>query len=143
MKRILISYGMTIATGFIGALATYIAISIKKLTNRLKQDTNENKQLLVSALEVLNQLIYIIIFSLQQKSVEEIKTELNEIKEEVSSMELDNKKRDEDIIVDYIKNKVLSQLPQELKDLLENHLGDIDKYIENQIKLQLGNKKIL
>ena len=143
MKRILISYGMTIATGFIGALATYIAISIKKLTNRLKQDTNENKQLLVSALEVLNQLIYIIIFSLQQKSVEEIKTELNEIKKEVSSMELDNKKRDEDIIVDYIKNKVLSQLPQELKDLLENHLGDIDKYIENQIKLQLGNKKIL
>ena len=142
MKRILISYGMTIATGFIGALATYIAISIKKLTNRLKQETNENKQLLVSALEVLNQLIYIIIFSLQQKSVEEIETELNEIKE-VSSMELDNKKRDEDIIVDYIKNKVLSQLPQELKDLLENHLGDIDKYTENQIKLQLGNKKIL
>ena len=141
LKHIAINYGLTITTGFISGIATYIAVNLKNLTKKLKQEKNENKQLLVSALEVLNQLIYIIIFTLKQKSVSELKEELEKTKSELSSMA--TKKSGDEIVVEFIREKVNEQISQEMKELLLKNLGDIDEYIDKQIKLQLKINKIL
>ena len=73
IKQIAINYGLSITTGIISALASYIAINMKTLTRNIKKEKNNNNRLLAYALEVLNQLIYIVIFALQQKTLEDLK----------------------------------------------------------------------
>lgn len=135
IKQIAISYGLSITTGIISALASYIAINIKTLTRNIKKEKNNNNRLLAYALEVLNQLIYIVIFALQQKTLEDLKNELD-------SSNIPNKGKDgEEIVIEFIREKVKEQMTDEMRDLFEKQLGDIDEYIDKRIEIQLKNNK--
>ena len=135
IKQIAINYGLSITTGFISALASYIAINMKTLTRNIKKEKNNNNRLLAYALEVLNQLIYIVIFALQQKTLEDLKNELD-------SSNIPNKGKDgEEIVIEFIREKVKEQMTDEMRDLFEKQLGDIDEYIDKRIEIQLKNNK--
>ena len=135
IKQIAISYGLSITTGIISALASYIAINMKTLTRNIKKEKNNNNRLLAYALEVLNQLIYIVIFALQQKTLEDLKNELD-------SSNIPNKGKDgEEIVIEFIREKVKEQMTDEMRDLFEKQLGDIDEYIDKRIEIQLKNNK--
>ena len=135
IKQIAISYGLSITTGIISALASYIAINIKTLTRNIKKEKNNNNRLLAYALEVLNQLIYIVIFALQQKTLEDLKNELD-------SSNISNRGKDgEEIVIEFIREKVKEQMTDEMRDLFEKQLGDIDEYIDKRIEIQLKNNK--
>ena len=87
------------------------------------------------ALEVLNQLIYIVIFALQQKTLEDLKNELD-------SSNISNRGKDgEEIVIEFIREKVKEQMTDEMRDLFEKQLGDIDEYIDKRIEIQLKNNK--
>lgn len=135
IKQIAINYGLSITTGIISALASYIAINMKTLTRNIKKEKNNNNRLLAYALEVLNQLIYIVIFALQQKTLEDLKNELD-------SSNISNKGKDgEEIVIEFIREKVKEQMTDEMRDLFEKQLGDIDEYIDKRIEIQLKNNK--
>ena len=135
IKQIAINYGLSITTGIISALASYIAINMKTLTRNIKKEKNNNNRLLAYALEVLNQLIYIVIFALQQKTLEDLKNELD-------SSNISNRGKDgEEIVIEFIREKVKEQMTDEMRDLFEKQLGDIDEYIDKRIEIQLKNNK--
>ena len=135
IKQIAINYGLSITTGVISALASYVAINIKTLTRNIKKEKNNNNRLLAYALEVLNQLIYIVIFALQQKTLEDLKNELD-------SSNIPNKGKDgEEIVIEFIREKVKEQMTDEMRDLFEKQLGDIDEYIDKRIEIQLKTNK--
>lgn len=128
---------VTVVTGIIGIVGTYITIFFKNLTAKVKASTSSIKDekqraLVDSAINRLDQIIYTTVYSTQLTLVEKIKAASADgklTKDECSGIK--------QTVICEVKN----QISDEIQGLVIEEITDIDTYISNKIETELSRIK--
>lgn len=128
---------VTILTGAASLVSAYILLYLRKASSRLEAETakisNEmERDLVQGALSDINELIYQTVYAAQTTIVEGLKNQSS-----------DNKLTKEDamIIASDVKTKVLDQLTDDVKQLVDKNIIDIDSYVKDRIEVELTRVK--
>lgn len=137
IKNSLTSLGVVIVCGAISIATAYISSYMKKLAEKAKAETlkleNETqKELVDKAIDRTDQLITANVIKAQETLVKEIKDKAKDGNVDKGDL------RD---IADVVKNEVLVQLSDEVKQLAAIEIKDLEKYIEAQIEVSLATLK--
>lgn len=137
IKNSLTSLGVVVVCGAISIATAYISSYMKKLTEKAKVETlkleNETqKELVDKAIDRTNQLVKTNVIKAQETLVKEIK---DKAKDGIVD------KRDLKDVAGTVKQDVLVQLSEELKQLVTTEIQDLEKYIEAQIEVSLATLK--
>ncbi|EPY2274480.1 hypothetical protein ACXAUS_003379 [Clostridium sporogenes] len=137
IKNSLTSLGVVVVCGAISIATAYISSYMKKLTEKAKVETlkleNETqKELVDKAIDRTNQLVTTNVIRAQETLVKEIK---DKAKDGIVD------KRDLKDVAVTVKQDVLVQLSEELKQLVTTEIQDLEKYIEAQIEVSLATLK--
>lgn len=130
-------YGLliTVLLGAISIASIYVKKYVSEAIDKIKVQNaklkdEQAKVLIESALDNLNNLINTYVESAQVTIVKELKNSNKDtVKEDLIEVK--------DNMVYMIKN----QLSEDSKDLLKNHIYDLDAYIENKIESTVGKLK--
>lgn len=137
IKNSLTSLGVVVICGAISIATAYISSYMKKLTEKAKVETlkleNETqKELVNNAINRTNQLVTTNVIRAQETLVKEIK---DKAKDGIVD------KRDLKDVAVTVKQDILLQLSEELKQLVTTEIQDLEKYIEAQIEVSLATLK--
>ncbi|EPY2273646.1 hypothetical protein ACXAUS_002514 [Clostridium sporogenes] len=137
IKNSLTSLGVVVVCGAISIATAYISSYMKKLTEKAKVETlkleNETqKELVDKAIDRTNQLVTTNVIRAQETLVKEIK---DKAKDGIVD------KRDLKDVAVTVKQDILLQLSEELKQLVTTEIQDLEKYIEAQIEVSLATLK--
>lgn len=137
IKNNLISLGVVIICGAVSIVTAYISKYMEKLSEKAKAETlkleNETQRELVDkAIDRTDQLITANVIKAQETLVKEIKDKAKDGNVDKGDL------RD---IADVVKNEVLVQLSDEVKQLAAIEIKDLEKYIEAQISVSLATLK--
>ncbi|EPY2286750.1 hypothetical protein ACXAT6_004037 [Clostridium sporogenes] len=137
IKNSLTSLGVVVVCGAISIATAYISSYMKKLTEKAKVETlkleNETqKELVNNAIDRTNQLVKTNVIRAQETLVKEIK---DKAKDGIVD------KRDLKDVAVTVKQDILLQLSEELKQLVTTEIQDLEKYIESQIEVSLATLK--
>ena len=137
IQQALKSAGVAIATGAIGLAGSYIALYLKRMTDKIQKEiestqNKEQQELVTITIENLNKLIYNAVYAAQKTLAEQLKTA-----SEDGKLTLD----DAEQLRTVVKTAVMNQLTNESKKILSKQVGNLDIYIPNEIEIQLDKVK--
>lgn len=133
----LVNLLVTVAVGVIGIVGAYTTVCLNKITANIKSKTNkienENQKVLIeSAIERVNDLVRVNVIKAQE-------TLVKEIMEKTEDGIFD--KSDLKAVADVVKNDVIKQMGEQVTELVKIEIDDLEGYVSAVIEKTLAELK--
>ena len=133
----LVNLLVTVAVGVIGIVGAYTTVYLKKITANIKSKTNKienenQKALIESAIERVNDLVRVNVIKAQE-------TLVKEIMEKTEDGIFD--KSDLKAVADVVKNDVIKQMGEQVTELVKIEIDDLEGYVSAVIEKTLAELK--
>ena len=133
----LVNLLVTVAVGVIGIVGAYTTVCLNKITANIKSKTNKienenQKALIESAIERVNDLVRVNVIKAQETLVKEIveKTEDGIVD-----------KSDLKAVAEVVKNDVIKQMGEQVTELVKVEINDLEGYVLAVIEKTLAELK--
>ena len=133
----LVNLLVTVAVGVIGIVGAYTTVCLNKITANIKSKTNKienenQKALIESAIERVNDLVRVNVIKAQE-------TLVKEIMEKTEDGIFD--KSDLKVVADVVKNDVIKQMGEQVTELVKIEIDDLEGYVSAVIEKTLAELK--
>ena len=133
----LVNLLVTVAVGVIGIVGAYTTVCLNKITANIKSKTNKienenQKALIESAIERVNDLVRVNVIKAQE-------TLVKEIVEKTEDGIFD--KSDLKAVAEVVKNDVIKQMGEQVTELVKIEIDDLEGYISAVIEKTLAELK--
>lgn len=133
----LVNLLVTVAVGVIGIVGAYTTVCLNKITANIKSKTNKienenQKALIESAIERVNDLVRVNVIKAQE-------TLVKEIVEKTEDGIFD--KSDLRTVADVVKNDVIKQMGEQVTELVKVEINDLEGYVLAVIEKTLAELK--
>ena len=133
----LVNLLVTVAVGVIGIVGAYTTVCLNKITANIKSKTNKienenQKALIESAIERVNDLVRVNVIKAQE-------TLVKEIVEKTEDGIFD--KSDLRAVADVVKNDVIKQMGEQVTELVKIEIDDLEGYVSAVIEKTLAELK--
>lgn len=133
----LVNLLVTVAVGVIGIVGAYTTVCLNKITANIKSKTNKienenQKALIESAIERVNDLVRVNVIKAQE-------TLVKEIMEKTEDGIFD--KSDLRAVADVVKNDVIKQMGEQVTELVKVEIDDLEGYVSAVIEKTLAELK--
>lgn len=133
----LVNLLVTVAVGVIGIVGAYTTVCLNKITANIKSKTNKienenQKALIESAIERVNDLVRVNVIKAQE-------TLVKEIMEKTEDGIFD--KSDLKAVADVVKNDVIKQMGEQVTELVKIEIDDLEGYVSAVIEKTLAELK--
>lgn len=133
----LVNLLVTVAVGVIGIVGAYTTVCLNKITANIKSKTNKienenQKALIESAIERVNDLVRVNVIKAQE-------TLVKEIMEKTEDGIFD--KSDLKAVADVVKNDVIKQMGEQVTELVKVEIDDLEGYVSAVIEKTLAELK--
>ncbi|MBP3916364.1 hypothetical protein [Clostridium sp.] len=133
----LVNLLVTVAVGVIGIVGAYTTVCLNKITANIKSKTNKienenQKALIESAIERVNDLVRVNVIKAQE-------TLVKEIVEKTEDGIFD--KSDLRAVADVVKNDVMKQMGEQVTELVKVEINDLEGYVLAVIEKTLAELK--
>lgn len=133
----LVNLLVTVAVGVIGIVGAYTTVCLNKITANIKSKTNKienenQKALIESAIERVNDLVRVNVIKAQE-------TLVKEIVEKTEDGIFD--KSDLRAVADVVKNDVIKQMGEQVTELVKVEINDLEGYVLAVIEKTLAELK--
>lgn len=133
----LVNLLVTVAVGVIGIVGAYTTVCLNKITANIKSKTNKienenQKALIESAIERVNDLVRVNVIKSQE-------TLVKEIMEKTEDGIFD--KSDLKAVADVVKNDVIKQMGEQVTELVKVEINDLEGYVLAVIEKTLAELK--
>lgn len=133
----LVNLLVTVAVGVIGIVGAYTTVCLNKITANIKSKTNKienenQKALIESAIERVNDLVRVNVIKAQE-------TLVKEIVEKTEDGIFD--KSDLKAVADVVKNDVIKQMGEQVTELVKVEINDLEGYVLAVIEKTLAELK--
>ena len=133
----LVNLLVTVAVGVIGIVGAYTTVCLNKITANIKSKTNKienenQKALIESAIERVNDLVRVNVIKAQE-------TLVKEIVEKTEDGIFD--KSDLRAVADVVKNDVIKQMGEQVTELVKVEIDDLEGYVSAVIEKTLAELK--
>lgn len=133
----LVNLLVTVAVGVIGIVGAYTTVCLNKITANIKSKTNKienenQKALIESAIERVNDLVRVNVIKAQE-------TLVKEIMEKTEDGIFD--KSDLRAVADVVKNDVIKQMGEQVTELVKVEIDDLEGYVLAVIEKTLAELK--
>lgn len=133
----LVNLLVTVAVGVIGIVGAYTTVCLNKITANIKSKTNKienenQKALIESAIERVNDLVRVNVIKAQE-------TLVKEIMEKTEDGIFD--KSDLKAVADVVKNDVIKQMGEQVTELVKVEINDLEGYVLAVIEKTLAELK--
>ena len=133
----LVNLLVTVAVGVIGIVGAYTTVCLNKITANIKSKTNKienenQKALIESAIERVNDLVRVNVIKAQE-------TLVKEIVEKTEDGIFD--KSDLKAVAEVVKNDVIKQMGEQVTELVKIEIDDLEGYVSAVIEKTLAELK--
>lgn len=133
----LVNLLVTVAVGVIGIIGAYTTVCLNKITANIKSKTNKienenQKALIESAIERVNDLVRVNVIKAQE-------TLVKEIVEKTEDGIFD--KSDLKAVAEVVKNDVIKQMGEQVTELVKVEINDLEGYVLAVIEKTLAELK--
>lgn len=133
----LVNLLVTVAVGVIGIVGAYTTVCLNKITANIKSKTNKienenQKALIESAIERVNDLVRVNVIKAQE-------TLVKEIVEKTEDGIFD--KSDLKAVAEVVKNDVIKQMGEQVTELVKVEINDLEGYVLAVIEKTLAELK--
>lgn len=133
----LVNLLVTVTVGVIGLVGAYTTVYLNKLTVNIKSKTNKieneiQKALIQSAIDRVNDLVFVNVVKAQETLVKEI---LEKTEDGIFD------KSDLKAVADVVKNDVIKQMGEQVTELVKVEIDDLEGYISAVIEKTLAELK--
>ena len=133
----LVNLLVTVAVGVIGIVGAYTTVCLNKITANIKSKTNKienenQKALIESAIERVNDLVRVNVIKAQE-------TLVKEIMEKTEDGIFD--KSDLKAVAEVVKNDVIKQMGEQVTELVKIEIDDLEGYVSAVIEKTLAELK--
>lgn len=133
----LVNLLVTVAVGVIGIVGAYTTVCLNKITANIKSKTNKienenQKTLIESAIERVNDLVRVNVIKAQE-------TLVKEIVEKTEDGIFD--KSDLKAVAEVVKNDVIKQMGEQVTELVKVEINDLEGYVLAVIEKTLAELK--